>query len=39
MAGKDEIREERITVEVVVDAYDSQEVAMGWYSNSTFHKS
>jgi len=31
MAGKDEIREERITMEIVVDAYDSGEVAMGWY--------
>jgi len=31
MARKDEIREERITMEVVVDAYDSGEVAMGWY--------
>jgi hypothetical protein len=29
--AKDEIREQRITMEVVVDAYDSSERAMGWY--------
>ncbi|CAD5931338.1 hypothetical protein PCC9214_01305 [Planktothrix tepida] len=28
---KDESREERITYEIIVDAYDEQEVAMGWY--------
>ena len=28
---KDEDRENRITMEVVVDAYDSGERAMGWY--------
>jgi hypothetical protein len=28
---KDESREERITMEVVVDAYDEIERAMGWY--------
>lgn len=28
---KDEDREERIVMEVVVDAYDSEERAMGWY--------
>ncbi len=31
MSKKDEAREERITMEVVVDAYDSGERAMGWY--------
>jgi hypothetical protein len=31
MKEKDEIREERIIMEVVVDAYDSGERAMGWY--------
>jgi hypothetical protein len=32
MAGaKDETREQRISVEAVVDAYDSTERAMGWY--------
>src|SRR4051794_2977063 len=28
---KDEVREERITMEIVVDAYDEGERAMGWY--------
>ena len=28
---KDEVREQRIAMEVVVDAYDSSERAMGWY--------
>ncbi|MBD2372891.1 calcium-binding protein (plasmid) [Leptolyngbya boryana IU 594] len=28
---RDEEREERITMEVVVDAYGSEEQAMGWY--------
>jgi hypothetical protein len=28
---QDEDREERITMEIVVDAYDSAEQAMGWY--------
>jgi len=28
---RDEEREERITMEIVVDAYDSEEQAMGWY--------
>ena len=28
---KDEEREERITMEIIVDAYDSEEQAMGWY--------
>ena len=31
MKAKDEVREEQITMEVVVDAYDSGERAMGWY--------
>jgi hypothetical protein len=31
MYEKDEIREERIIMEIVVDAYDSEERAMGWY--------
>ena len=29
---KDEEREERIGMEIVVDAYDEEERAMGWYS-------
>ena len=29
---KDDIREHRIDMEVVVDAYDEQERAMGWYN-------
>ena len=29
---RDEEREQRITMEIIVDAYDSQERAMGWYS-------
>ena len=28
---KDEIREERIIMEIVVDAYGAEEQAMGWY--------
>jgi len=28
---KDDEREERIDMEIVVDAYDSEERAMGWY--------
>jgi hypothetical protein len=28
---KDEEREERITMEIIVDAYDPEEQAMGWY--------
>jgi len=28
---KDETREERITMEIVVDAYGPEEQAMGWY--------
>ena len=28
---KDDVREHRIDMEVVVDAYDEQERAMGWY--------
>jgi len=28
---EDEEREERITMEIIVDAYDSEEQAMGWY--------
>ena len=28
---RDEAREERITMEIVVDAYDEAERAMGWY--------
>ena len=32
MAGaRDKIREQRIAMEAVVDAYDSSERAMGWY--------
>ena len=30
--AKSQQREERITMEIVVDAYDSIERAMGWYS-------
>ena len=29
--GRDEAREDRITMEVVVDAYGPEEQAMGWY--------
>jgi len=29
---KDDIREERIMMEIVVDAYDEEEKAMGWAS-------
>jgi hypothetical protein len=29
--ARDEIREDRIAMEAVVDAYDSSERAMGWY--------
>lgn len=29
---RDEAREERISMEIVVDAYDEGERAMGWYS-------
>jgi hypothetical protein len=32
---KDEVREERINLEIVVDAYDEEERAMGWYSYLT----
>jgi hypothetical protein len=28
---KDEVREDRIIMEIVVDAYGSEEQAMGWY--------
>ena len=28
---KDPVREERITMDIVVDAYDEAEQAMGWY--------
>jgi calcium binding protein len=28
---KDEEREERITMEIIVDAYEPEEQAMGWY--------
>ena len=28
---KDGVREERINMEIVVDAYDEEERAMGWY--------
>lgn len=28
---RDEVREERITMEIVVDAYDPEERVMGWY--------
>ena len=28
---KDEAREERITIEIIVDAYSAEEQAMGWY--------
>ena len=31
MSGKDAAREERILMEAIVDAYDSEERAMGWY--------
>jgi hypothetical protein len=28
---EDEEREERISMEIIVDAYDAEEQAMGWY--------
>ena len=31
MGGKDAVREERIHMEVIVDAYGSNEQSMGWY--------
>jgi hypothetical protein len=31
MSEKDAAREERIDMEIVADAYDSEERAMGWY--------
>ena len=31
MIHEDEVREDRILMEVVVDAYDEEERAMGWY--------
>jgi hypothetical protein len=31
-AKKDDVREHRIDMEVVVDAYNEQERAMGWYT-------
>jgi hypothetical protein len=30
--AKDEAREERINMEIIVDAYDPEEQAAGWYS-------
>src|SRR5918997_1021239 len=33
--AKDEVREERIDMEIVVDAYNADERAMGWYSHLT----
>ncbi len=29
--GSDDVRERRIAMEIVVDAYDEQERALGWY--------
>jgi len=29
---KDDEREERISMEIIVDAYSSDEQALGWYS-------
>lgn len=36
---KDEEREERIAMEIIVDAYDAEEQAMGWhtYLSDTLH--
>ena len=31
---RDELREYRITMEAIVDAYNSDERAMGWYYTS-----
>jgi hypothetical protein len=28
---RDEVREERISMEIIVDAYDPEEQALGWY--------
>ncbi len=36
---KDESREERILMEVVVDAHDEEERAMGWYYYKYLSKS
>jgi hypothetical protein len=30
-AKRDEAREERLTMDIVVDAYNEQERAIGWY--------
>ncbi len=30
--SRDEEREERITMEIIVDAYGAEEQAIGWYS-------
>ncbi|MBD2847455.1 calcium-binding protein [Paenibacillus sp. IB182496] len=30
--AKDEAREEKIMMEIIVDAYDGEEQAMGWYN-------
>lgn len=37
--AKDEEREERIAMEIIVDAYDAEEQAMGWhaYLSDTLH--
>jgi len=34
---KDEVREDRIDIEIVVDAHDREERAMGWHSHLTDH--
>ena len=34
---KDEVREDRIDMEIVVDAHDREERAMGWHSHLTDH--
>jgi hypothetical protein len=35
---KDEEREERITNEIIVDAYGPEELAMGWYYHLEPHR-
>ena len=35
--AKDEAREERITMEIIVDAYSPEEQAMGWYYSLEEH--
>lgn len=36
---RDEAREERITMKIVVDAYSSDEVALTWYISTDYRNS